>query len=70
MREPMSDRGAGTFEMPFRDGKTLRIARAWKCSQCPVSWYDGGRECPRCKTMTGEPEPLPEGARLVEVNED
>ena len=63
------DRGAGTFEVTILGIKGVRFARAWKCSRCPVSWYDGGRECPRCKTMTGEPEPLPEGARLVEDSE-
>ena len=59
-------RGAGVYEMTILGIEGIRIERAWQCSQCRLYWYDGGRECPRCKTMTGEPEPLPERARLIE----
>lgn len=54
--------GAGQYQIEFL-GRWVTAERAWLCTACDVRWHDGGRECPRCKQHTGEPEPLRDGAK-------
>jgi hypothetical protein len=49
--------GAGIYSVPWGAGK-LRIERAWKCTNCPVSWYGEKTACVYCGSK-GEPEPIP-----------
>lgn len=51
---------AGTYRINIL-GSNVLVARAWQCTNCHISWYDYGPECPRCKTLCS-PEPLPANA--------
>jgi len=55
-------KSAGVYMLtgPWR----LRVARAWECKACHVSWYDY-RHCPHCG-KDGMPEKLPDSAKIVE----
>lgn len=67
-------KSAGTYNFPDRPRPwDVQFARAWQCSGCPVSWYDDcgdgdGTICPRCGAK-GEPEKLPEGAKIFKMPE-
>jgi rubrerythrin len=58
------ERGAGQYQIEMF-GRWVTVQRAWVCEACDVSWYDGGRECPRCKQQTGKPEKLRDNAKLL-----
>ncbi len=55
---------AGSYELVMF-GIPTRFERAWHCSACGVSWYDGGRKCVRCGEATGEPEALPAHIKIL-----
>jgi hypothetical protein len=56
---------AGSFVIDGDDVAPMVFERAWECKPCGVRWWDDA-ECPRCG-VPGKPEPLPAGARLVEI---